>query len=269
MFGELNDKQREYLADIMSSSKTLLAIIDDILDLDDDRSGRDLQLKPSPVGVRAIIDAAILGIRERAVRSRLTIDIAVADDVTEFMADEARMRQVLYNLLSNAVGFSKVNGTVRLTCWREAGNIIFRVEDRRDRHPEGSDRPCLPALRKPQPRLRASRRRAWPFDRQKPRGAARRQHRNRLGGGPRHARDSSDSRTARRRTRMAARRGWQAANGQRKFRRNDQVHIPVPRPDGRRRCRGLPHEVAFLLQPGDTLASKAISAPANRRLRAH
>jgi len=126
--GSLNDKQREYVADIMSSSKTLLAIIDDILDLATIDAG-SLELKPAPVGVRAIIDAAILGIRERAVRSRLTIDIAVADDVTEFMADEARMRQVLYNLLSNAVGFSKTNGTVHLTCWREAGQIVFTVED--------------------------------------------------------------------------------------------------------------------------------------------
>jgi signal transduction histidine kinase len=128
LFGELNAKQREYLADIMSSSKTLLAIINAILDLATIDAGV-MQLKPTPVGVRALIDAAILGIRERAVRNRLTIEIAVADDVTEFVADEARMRQVLYNLLSNAVGFSKVNGTVRLACWNEDGNIIFRVED--------------------------------------------------------------------------------------------------------------------------------------------
>lgn len=128
IFGALNAKQREYLADIMSSSKTLLAIIDDILDLTTIEAG-GLELKLAPAGVRAIIDAAILGIRERAVRSRLTIDIAVADDVTEIMVDEARMRQVLYNLLSNAVGFSKVNGTVRLACWRENGMINFRVED--------------------------------------------------------------------------------------------------------------------------------------------
>jgi signal transduction histidine kinase len=128
LFGDLNDKQREYLGDIMSSSKTLLAIIDDILDLTTIDAGA-LQLKLAPVGARAIIDAAILGIRERAIRSRLTIDIAVADDVTEFMADEARMRQILYNLLSNAVGFSKPEGTVRLTCWREAGHIVFTVED--------------------------------------------------------------------------------------------------------------------------------------------
>lgn len=126
--GNLNDKQREYLADIMFSSKTLLAIINDILDLTSIEAG-GLELKLAPVGVRAIIDAAILGIRERAVRSRLTIDIAVADDVTEIMVDEARMRQILYNLLSNAVGFSKINGTVHLACWRESGNINFRIDD--------------------------------------------------------------------------------------------------------------------------------------------
>lgn len=128
MFGDLNDKQREYLTDIMSSSKTLRSIIDDILDLATIDAGT-LQLKLAPVGARALIDAAILGIRERAIRSRLTIDIAVADDVTEFMADEARMRQILYNLMSNAVGFSKLNSTVRLRNWREDGYIIFSVED--------------------------------------------------------------------------------------------------------------------------------------------
>jgi signal transduction histidine kinase len=126
--GELNAKQREYLADIMFSSKTLLAIIDDILDLTTIEAG-GLELKLAPAGVRAMIDAAILGIRERAVRSRLTIDIAVADEVTEIMVDEARMRQVLYNLLSNAVGFSKVNGTVHLACWRDDGVVNFRIDD--------------------------------------------------------------------------------------------------------------------------------------------
>ena len=112
----------------MSSSKTLLAIIDDILDLATIDAG-SLDLKLAPVGVRAVIDAAILGIRERAIRSKLTIDIAVADNVSEFMADEARMRQVLYNLLSNAVGFSKAGDTVHLTCWRENSQMIFSVED--------------------------------------------------------------------------------------------------------------------------------------------
>ena len=126
--GDLNDKQREYVADIMTSSKTLLSIIDDILDLATIDAG-GLELRLAPVGVRTVIDSAILGIRERAVRSRLTIEIAVADDVSEIMADEARIRQVLYNLLSNAVGFSKAGDVVQLTCWRERGSVVFTVAD--------------------------------------------------------------------------------------------------------------------------------------------
>lgn len=126
--GTLADRQREYLADIMTSSKTLLAIIDDILDLATIDAG-SLELKLAPVGVRSLIDSAILGIRERAIRARLTIDIAVADNVTEFVADEIRIRQVLFNLLSNAVGFSKANGTVHFTCFRDAAEIVFTVED--------------------------------------------------------------------------------------------------------------------------------------------
>jgi signal transduction histidine kinase len=126
--GELNSKQRDYLGDIRSSSKTLLSIIDDILDLATIDAGA-MELKLSVVDVRTIIDAAVMGVRERAMRARLTIDIAIADEADSFVADEARMRQVLYNLLSNAVGFSKLEDTVRISCWCEASEIIFTVED--------------------------------------------------------------------------------------------------------------------------------------------
>lgn len=128
IFGALTPKQREYLDDITSSSKTLLAIIDDILDLATIDAG-GLELKPGEVDVRGVIDAAIAGVREPAARARLTLDIAIADDARKFIADEQRVRQVLYNLLSNAVGFSKPGGVVHLSCWRERGNMVFMVED--------------------------------------------------------------------------------------------------------------------------------------------
>ena len=126
--GPLNDKQREYLNDITSSSRTLLSIIDDILDLTTIDAG-ELELRRETIDVPDIINAAILGIRDRAARSALTIDIGIDDNVKTFVADEQRVRQVLYNLLSNAVGFSHQGGTITLSCWREAGATVFQVED--------------------------------------------------------------------------------------------------------------------------------------------
>ena len=127
--GDLNEKQSEYVSDISSSSHTLLTIIDQILDLTTIDAG-GIVIGQDRVGVRAVIDSAILGIRDRAARAGLTIDVATADDAIEFVADEERVRQVLYNLLSNAVGFSTEGGVVSISCWRQSGYMVFRVEDR-------------------------------------------------------------------------------------------------------------------------------------------
>jgi signal transduction histidine kinase len=126
--GELSPKQREYVTDIQLSSTTLLSIINDILDLATIDAGT-LDLKVAPVKADDIIDGAILGIRDRAQRQRLTLDIATEEDGIEFFADEARVRQVLYNLLSNAAGFSEVGGLIRISVWREMGMVAFAVED--------------------------------------------------------------------------------------------------------------------------------------------
>lgn len=126
--GHMSEKQREYLKDIESSSKTLLAIIDDILDLATIDAGT-LELELGQVAVRGVIEAAIRGVRDRAARARLTLDIGVSDDAQMFTADEARVRQVLYNLLTDAVSFSPPGNVVQLTAWREDGRMVFSVED--------------------------------------------------------------------------------------------------------------------------------------------
>lgn len=126
--GPLNEKQREYLGDISASSKTLLAIIDDILALATMDAGA-LELSLGPVDVNSVLDAAVVGVRKDALRSQLTLRLAIADDIKEFIGDESRVRQILYNLLSNAVGFSKPGGIVSVTCRREEHMIVFTVED--------------------------------------------------------------------------------------------------------------------------------------------
>lgn len=127
-FGPLNTRQSEYVDGIAQSSKSLLAIIDDILDLATIDAG-SLKLDLAPVDVAGVIDDAILGVRDRAAQAALTLDIGVEENVTSFIADEQRVRQVLYNLISNAVGFSREGGTVRITCWREGTTTVFEVED--------------------------------------------------------------------------------------------------------------------------------------------
>ncbi len=128
LVGTMNPKQCEYLNDITASSKTLLAIIDDILDLATIDAGA-LELKLAPVSVSGIIDAAIEGVRDRAIQAKLTIDIGQAEDALTFTADESRVRQVLYNLVSNAVGFSKIGDTIQITAWRHNGMMLFAVQD--------------------------------------------------------------------------------------------------------------------------------------------
>jgi signal transduction histidine kinase len=126
--GELNPKQREYVDDISSSSRTLLTIIDQILDLSTIDAGT-MEIRQDRIEVRPLIDAAVASVQERADRAHLTLDIDIADDVEHFTGDEDRVRQVLSNLISNAIGFSREKSLVSICCWREAGYIAFRVED--------------------------------------------------------------------------------------------------------------------------------------------
>ncbi len=96
-FGPLADKQREYVNDILASGITLRAIIDDILDLTTIDAGT-LELNLSPVSVREVIDAAANGVRERLKQNDMTLDVSIEPGIDQFVADGARVTQILYNL---------------------------------------------------------------------------------------------------------------------------------------------------------------------------
>ena len=113
--GAMSDKQREYLSDIRTSGQTLLAIIDDILDLATIDAGT-FELKLAPVKVRGVIDAAVLGLRERLKQNRIELDIRIEPGIDEFVADGPRVTQILYNLLANAIGFSSPGSRIVLSC---------------------------------------------------------------------------------------------------------------------------------------------------------
>jgi signal transduction histidine kinase len=126
--GPLTEKQRDYLNDICLSGRTLLSIIDDILDLATIDAGT-LELKLAPVKVRQVIDQAVQGVEERLKQNKVELDIDIEPGVDEFVADGRRVTQMLYNLLSNAIGFSEAGSRIRLGCGRENSMIAFTVED--------------------------------------------------------------------------------------------------------------------------------------------
>jgi len=126
--GPLNLKQREYLDHINKSSDALLAIIDDILDLASIDAGA-MELKPEPVDIARTIATAAEGVQDRLVDSSLHLDIQVMDNIGSFMAEGKRIRQILFNLLSNAIGFSSPGQTITLSAARRDDNVIFQVID--------------------------------------------------------------------------------------------------------------------------------------------
>ncbi|MDP2411216.1 MAG: PAS-domain containing protein [Pseudolabrys sp.] len=127
-FGALNDKQHEYLGYITTSTNALLALINNILDLATIDAGA-MTLNLSDVDIRASMNAAAEGVQDRLIKSNITLDIQAAARIGSFPADERRLRQILFNLLSNAVGFSSPGGTVTLTAERHADAVTFTVID--------------------------------------------------------------------------------------------------------------------------------------------
>jgi len=127
-FGPLTEKQHEYLGYITNSTNALLALINNILDLATiDADAMTLNL--TNVDIRASMEAAAEGVQDRLVKDNLKLDIRAAPGIGSFTADERRLRQILFNLLSNAVGFSPPGKTVVLSAERRPDAVVFTVVD--------------------------------------------------------------------------------------------------------------------------------------------
>jgi GAF domain-containing protein len=128
MFGEVNDKQAEYLQDILSSGRHLLSLINDILDLSKVEAGR-LELELGRFHLPTALDNALTLVRERATRHGITLTQTVAEGLGHIVADERKMKQILLNLLSNAVKFTPEGGRVGVTVTRAEDVVTIAVSD--------------------------------------------------------------------------------------------------------------------------------------------
>jgi signal transduction histidine kinase len=113
MFGNVNEKQTEYLRDILASGQHLLSLINDILDLSKIEAGR-MELELSDFHVPTAIENALTLMRERASRHGITLSHVLDERLGEIRGDERKFKQILLNLLSNAVKFTPSGGKVEV-----------------------------------------------------------------------------------------------------------------------------------------------------------
>ncbi|MEO8739926.1 MAG: GAF domain-containing protein [Casimicrobiaceae bacterium] len=111
LFGEINAKQEEYVGDILESGRHLLDLINDILDLSKIEAGR-MELEFTDFELPKAVENALTLVRERASRHGIRLDRTVDERVGTVRADERKVKQVLLNLLSNALKFTPEGGHV-------------------------------------------------------------------------------------------------------------------------------------------------------------
>jgi signal transduction histidine kinase len=128
MFGPTNEKQTEYLQDILASGQHLLSLINDILDLSKIEAGR-MELDVAEFELPSAVDDALLLMRERASRRGITLTREVDDGVGTIRADQRKIKQVLLNLLSNAVKFTPEGGRVEVRAEYVDGIAEISVSD--------------------------------------------------------------------------------------------------------------------------------------------
>ena len=128
MFGDLNEKQEEYLKDIYASGTHLLSLINDILDLSKIEAGR-MELELADFDLPQAIDNALMLVRERAGRRSITLHTAVDARLGQVRADERKVRQVVLNLLSNAIKFTPEGGRIEVAASPRDGSVEVSVSD--------------------------------------------------------------------------------------------------------------------------------------------
>ena len=128
MFGPVNEKQAEYLDDILASGNHLLSLINDVLDLSKVEAGH-VDLEVHPFSVREALERGVVMVRERATEDGVEVALEADPDVDVVEGDERRIKQVIFNLLSNAVKFSPPGGAVDVSAARVNGEVRIAVAD--------------------------------------------------------------------------------------------------------------------------------------------
>ncbi|MGO8694347.1 MAG: hybrid sensor histidine kinase/response regulator [Rectinemataceae bacterium] len=124
LYGDLNEKQREYLNYINTSGRHLLELINDILDLSKVESGKtDVIL--SAFSLRTLLELSVAMLKERATKHSIALELSIEPEADiEMVSDEHKIKQIAFNLLSNAVKFTPDGGRVRVEARKTGEGFI-------------------------------------------------------------------------------------------------------------------------------------------------
>ena len=128
MFGELNERQRAYVNDVLAAGRHLLSLINDVLDLAKIEAGR-MELELSQVAIPDLLKSAVSMHSERAERGGIALALTTEPAEIGITADERRVRQIVFNLLSNAVKFTPAGGRVDVSARLDDGRVEVAVAD--------------------------------------------------------------------------------------------------------------------------------------------
>jgi signal transduction histidine kinase len=127
-YGELNERQKEYLGHVQSAGEHLLELVNDVLDLSKMDANR-LDLDETALSAKEVIASATRLLLENAASAHVAVEQEIADDLPYLRADERRVRQILLNLLSNAIKFTPSGGSITLRAFETQAGLAIAVTD--------------------------------------------------------------------------------------------------------------------------------------------
>ncbi len=126
--GPLNEKQKKYTTNILTAGKHLLSLINDLLDISKIESGK-MKWELEPVDIPQLFGGTISLLREKATQSQLTISLEIEEGYQNFIGDERKMKQILFNLVNNAIKFTPSGGKVGIEVSRSEKGMSISVWD--------------------------------------------------------------------------------------------------------------------------------------------
>jgi len=132
IFGEVNDKQEEGLGVIFDSGQHLLSLINDILDLSKIESGK-MELDCSSFDINDLVERSLSIIKEKANKHNIHLNLNLGDQVGVVTADERKIKQVMFNLLSNATKFTPDNGDITVSTQLHLNEIMLCANEEKSR----------------------------------------------------------------------------------------------------------------------------------------